>query len=92
LQPITKKGKAQLFMDYVWRSLPMDNEANDVMMGTEFTELWIPIGESQRAMNLLQTLFDQHGRLFRISEKISVNLCRKTGKYREKYGQYLLQR
>jgi D-arabinono-1,4-lactone oxidase len=61
LQPITKKGKAQLFMDYVWRSLPMDNEANDVMMGTEFTELWIPIGESQRAMNLLQTLFDQHG-------------------------------
>lgn len=61
LQPITKKGKAQLFMDYVWRSLPMDNEANDVMMGTEFTELWIPIAESQRAMNLLQKLFDQHG-------------------------------
>lgn len=58
LQPLTKKGKAQLFMDYMWRSLPMDNAADDILMGTEFTEMWIPIEHTERAMQLL----DEHYR------------------------------
>ena len=59
LQPLTKKGEAQLFMDYTYSSLPMDNGANDVMMGTEFTEIWIPLSDTQRAMVLLDKLFKQ---------------------------------
>jgi hypothetical protein len=59
LQPLTKKGKGQLFMDYTYRSLPMDNNANDVLMDTEFTEIWIPLSETKRAMNLLNKMFAQ---------------------------------
>jgi len=33
LQPLTKKGKGQLFMDYTYSSLPMDNNANDIIIG-----------------------------------------------------------
>jgi D-arabinono-1,4-lactone oxidase len=59
LQPLTKNGKAQLFMDYMWRSLPMDNNADDILMGTEFTEIWIPIEHTEKTMQLLKKLFDQ---------------------------------
>jgi hypothetical protein len=59
LQPLTKKGKAQLFMDYTYSSLPMDNGANDVLMGTEFTEIWIPLADTQRAMVLLDKMFKE---------------------------------
>jgi len=59
LQPLTKKGKGQLFMDYTYSSLPMDNNANDVMMGTEFTEIWIPLSETARAMRLLDKMFTE---------------------------------
>jgi hypothetical protein len=59
LQPLTKKGKAQLFMDYTYSSLPMDNGANDVLMGTEFTEIWIPLTDTQRAMDLLDKMFKE---------------------------------
>jgi hypothetical protein len=59
LQPLTKKGKAQLFMDYTYSSLPMDNGANDIMMGTEFTEIWIPLSDTQRAMQLLNNMFKE---------------------------------
>lgn len=61
LQPLTKNGKAQLFMDYMWRSLPMDNNADDILMGTEFTELWIPIEHTEKTMQLLKKLFDDKG-------------------------------
>ena len=59
LQPLTKKGNAQLFMDYTYSSLPMDNGANDVLMGTEFTEIWIPLSDTQRAMTLLDKMFKE---------------------------------
>ena len=61
LQPLTKKGKAQLFMDYYWRSLPMDNAADDILMGTEFTEIWIPLEYTEKAMNLLNEMFTTVG-------------------------------
>jgi hypothetical protein len=57
LQPLTKKGKPQMFMDYTYSSLPMDNNANDIMMGTEFTEIWIPLQDTARAMKLLDEMF-----------------------------------
>ncbi|WP_164118124.1 FAD-binding oxidoreductase [Sphingorhabdus sp. Alg239-R122] len=60
-QPMTKPGKPTMFQDYYWRSLCMDNTADDVMMGTEFTEIWIPIQHSERAMNLLNDMFDTAG-------------------------------
>jgi hypothetical protein len=59
LQPLTKNGKAQLFMDYTYSSLPMDNGANDVLMGTEFTEIWIPLSDTERAMKLLDKMFTE---------------------------------
>ncbi|HJZ69616.1 MAG TPA: D-arabinono-1,4-lactone oxidase [Blastocatellia bacterium] len=61
LQPLTKNGKAQLFMDYMWRSLPMDDNADDILMGTEFTEIWIPLEHTQKSMQLLKELFDKGG-------------------------------
>jgi hypothetical protein len=61
LQPLTKQGNAQLFMDYMWRSLPMDDNADDILLGTEFTEIWIPIEHTLKSMNLLKRLFDEKG-------------------------------
>ncbi|MEA3039138.1 MAG: hypothetical protein QOE79_1651 [Sphingomonadales bacterium] len=57
LQPMSK-GKPTLFNDYYWSSLPMDNTADDVLLGTEFTEIWIPIQYTEQCMNLLKGLFD----------------------------------
>ncbi|WPU97004.1 D-arabinono-1,4-lactone oxidase [Mucilaginibacter sabulilitoris] len=59
LQPLTKKGNAQLFMDYTYSSLPMDNGANDILMGTEFTEIWIPLSDTEKAMKLLDKMFKE---------------------------------
>jgi hypothetical protein len=61
LQPISEKGKGTLFMDYYWRSLPMDNEADDILMGTEFTEIFIPIKYTERVMNLLNDIYIKKG-------------------------------
>lgn len=61
LQPLSKKGKGTVFMDYYWRSLPMDNEADDILMGTEFTEIFIPIKYTERAMNLLNDIYIKKG-------------------------------
>ena len=38
-QPMTGKKGPKTFQDWAWRSLPMDNAANDVLLGTEFTEI-----------------------------------------------------
>ena len=62
LQPLTKKGKAETFMTPMRISLPMDNEADDILMGTEFTEIWIPIDRSQEVMDLLNKLYKEKGR------------------------------
>jgi len=59
-QPMSK-GKPVTFHDYYWRSLPMDNTACDVLLGTEFTELFVPLPYTERAMRLLETWFDAHG-------------------------------
>jgi D-arabinono-1,4-lactone oxidase len=60
-QPLTKPGKEVKFTDYYWRSLPMDNTADDVLMGTEFTEIWIPLQYTEKSMQLLKQMFDEGG-------------------------------
>ena len=61
IEPITKPGKEKIFKDYAWRSLPMDNAANDVLMGTAFTEIWIPLAFTQKTMKVLNEHFIKNG-------------------------------
>ncbi len=49
------------FHDYMWRSLPMDNQASDIMMGIEFTEIWIPLEYTQQVMALMSDYFKDNG-------------------------------
>jgi D-arabinono-1,4-lactone oxidase len=58
---ITKTGKETTFNDYYWRSLCMDNTVSDGLLGTEFTEIWVPIGHAQKVINLYQTMFGDGG-------------------------------
>jgi D-arabinono-1,4-lactone oxidase len=60
LQPMSN-GKPTLFTDYYWRSLPMDNTADDILLGTEFCEMWMPIQYTQQCMNLLKDMFQEKG-------------------------------
>lgn len=60
-QPLTKPGNATVFQDYAWRSLPMDDAADDILLGTEFTELWIPLSKTMEVMQRLNTYFDVGG-------------------------------
>lgn len=60
-QPLTKNGKPEMFQDFGWHSLPMDNAADDIMLGTEFTEIWIPLEKTQEVMALLRDHFKKHG-------------------------------
>jgi D-arabinono-1,4-lactone oxidase len=57
----TTLGTETDFRDWYWRSLCMDNTADDVMLGTEFVEIWAPIQYTQQIMNLLQGMFDAKG-------------------------------
>lgn len=52
-----ERGKPQRFQDYGWHGLPMDNQASDVLMPTEFTEAWIPLPRTEEAMRLLRDYF-----------------------------------
>ncbi|HEY1606436.1 MAG TPA: hypothetical protein VGF77_12655 [Allosphingosinicella sp.] len=61
-QPMTGNGKPTLFEDYYWRSLCMDNTADDILLGTEFTEIWVPIQYTEQCMNLLNRMFIDKGR------------------------------
>ncbi len=61
LEPLTGRDDGKIFMDYVLRSLPMDNAADDVLMGTEFTEFWIPLKYTSQVMRLVNQLFQKEG-------------------------------
>ncbi|MFO0616104.1 MAG: nuclear transport factor 2 family protein [Polyangiaceae bacterium] len=55
----------QQFQDLWYLGLPMDNQMDDVLMPTYFTEIWIPFteagGEVKKAITALRTLFDADG-------------------------------
>ena len=52
-----EKGEPQSFRDWAWRGLPMDNAADDVLMPTEFTEIWVPVTRAGQVMRLLRDYF-----------------------------------
>jgi hypothetical protein len=54
-----QKGQPQHFQDYAWAGLPMDNGADDELVPTEFSELWVPLGRTQEVMGILRTYFTE---------------------------------
>lgn len=54
-----EKGRPQRFRDHGWHGLPMDNQASDVLMPTEFTEPWIPLPRTAEVMRLLRDWFGE---------------------------------
>lgn len=56
-----EKGKPQLFQDFGWHGLPMDNQASDLLMPTEFTEAWLPLSRAKQAMQVLRDYFAAAG-------------------------------
>jgi D-arabinono-1,4-lactone oxidase len=61
LQPLSKDAEGTPFDDYYWSSLPMDNSADDILLGTEFTEIWVPLQYTERCMDLLNGMFEAKG-------------------------------
>jgi hypothetical protein len=56
--PLDKHGP-QRFTDWGWSGLPMDNQASDALLPTEFTEAWVPLGRTREVMDLLRTYFSE---------------------------------
>jgi hypothetical protein len=52
-----EKGQPQRFRDFAWTGLPMDNEADDVLLPTGFTEIWLPLPRTADAMRVLRRYF-----------------------------------
>ena len=59
--PVQSKAQETKFSDWYWRSLCMDNTADDVLLGTEFVEIWLPVQYTEQVMNLFRTMFEQGG-------------------------------
>lgn len=51
-------GEDQTFQDIWWNGLPMDNQMSDKLFPVWFTELWIPIEQTQAVMNFLKTFYE----------------------------------
>ncbi len=58
-KPGIQSGQPQSFRDYSWHGLPMDNEADDRLLPTEFTEIWLPLTRTQQVMKLLNDYFSE---------------------------------
>ncbi len=56
-KPGMRRDEPQSFRDWSWHGLPMDNQASDVLLGSEFSELWVPLGRSQELVGLLRGYF-----------------------------------
>jgi D-arabinono-1,4-lactone oxidase len=52
-----QEDEPQCFRDWAWRGLPMDNQASDVLVPSEFTEMWTPLPRTQQVMELLNEYF-----------------------------------
>jgi hypothetical protein len=53
----SEKREPQRFRDHGWHGLPMDNQASDVLLPTEFTEPWVPLPRTDEVMRLLRDWF-----------------------------------
>lgn len=49
------------FWDSWWQGLPMDNKVSDVILPTEFTEIWIDINDTQRVMETMLKYYNDNG-------------------------------
>ncbi|MGZ4168976.1 MAG: hypothetical protein ACXVFO_19660 [Solirubrobacteraceae bacterium] len=56
-----QRGQPQRFQDHAWEGLPMDNAADDQLVPTEFTEIWVPLARTQQVMSLLRSYFTEPG-------------------------------
>jgi hypothetical protein len=56
-----ERGQPQRFQDFGWHGLPMDNQADDVLVPTEFTEAWVPLPRTEQTMRLLRDYFAAPG-------------------------------
>ena len=54
-----QRNQPQRFQDYGWAGLPMDNGADDQLVPTEFSEIWVPLGRTQEVMEILHTYFTE---------------------------------
>ena len=54
-----QRDQPQRFQDYGWEGLPMDNGADDQLVPTEFSEVWVPLGRAQQVMEILHTYFTE---------------------------------
>ena len=54
-----EKGEPQSFHDHAWAGLPMDSEAEDQILPTGFTEMWVPLGRTEQVMRLLRDYFQE---------------------------------
>lgn len=60
LDPFVPNG-AQTFWDTWMCGLPMDNQMDDQLWPTDFTELWIPLDKTKDVMNALKTFYAGDG-------------------------------
>jgi hypothetical protein len=56
-KPGMRHGEPQSFRDWGWEGLPMDNQASDVLLWTQFTELWVPLSRGSEMIRLLRSYF-----------------------------------
>jgi hypothetical protein len=56
-KPGMRRGEPQSFRDWAWEGLPMDNQADDVLLWTQFTELWVPLGRAAELISILRAYF-----------------------------------
>jgi hypothetical protein len=56
-KPAIRRGEPQSFHDWGWQGLPMDNQASDVLLASQFSELWVPLGRSEQVIGLLRDYF-----------------------------------
>jgi hypothetical protein len=54
-----QRNQPQRFQDYGWEGLPMDNGADDQLVPTEFSEVWVPLPRAQQVMEILHTYFTE---------------------------------
>ena len=55
----SERDQPQRFQDYGWAGLPMDNGADDQLVPTEFSEIWVPLGRTQDVMEILNGYFTE---------------------------------
>jgi hypothetical protein len=56
-KPGMRRGEPQAFRDWAWEGLPMDNLADDVMLWTQFTEIWVPLHRASEVIGILRAYF-----------------------------------